>query len=265
MNVHTHSPLHTEGFAHPRSNLETLQIEPGMFVADFGAGSGHYAVEIARMLGNSGRLYAVEVQKDLLRRIHTEAVKHGLEDRIEFIWGDLEAPRGSKIADGRLDLVLVSNLLFQVPDKDAVLKEARRTLKATGELAIIDWSASFNSMGPRREDVVDRDKALALARKNGFELTGWFPAGAHHYGLLMRCLPNQQMHRIQPPRSELAEQSFHPEPAELPEHPEEPLPRESSEQHPEAQAQERPPQREESVQPAQASKRVYHISVETKP
>src|SRR5271165_926365 len=104
MNVHTHSALHTTGFAHPKTNLDAMGIEHGMLVADFGAGSGHYVVEIARMLGKSGRVYAIDVQKDLLRRIHTEARKHGLEERIEFIWADLEEAKGSKIADRRLDL-----------------------------------------------------------------------------------------------------------------------------------------------------------------
>jgi ubiquinone/menaquinone biosynthesis C-methylase UbiE len=104
---------------------------------------------------------------------------------MEFIWGDLEAPKGSKIADHRLDLVLVSNLLFQVPDKSAIIREALRILKPTGRLAIIDWSDSFGGMGPRREDVVSKEAALELAAASECELTREFHAGAHHYGLLL--------------------------------------------------------------------------------
>ncbi len=189
MNVHTHSPISTAGFAHPAKNVGAFSIEPGMFVADFGAGSGAYALHIAERLEKSGRLYVIDIQKDLLRRIHSEAHKRGLDHAMEFIWGDIEAPGGSKIADSHLDLVLISNLLFQVPDKGAIFREARRILKPTGRVALIDWSASFGGMGPRREDVVTLDAALELASRNGFELTREFEAGAHHYGLIFRQRP----------------------------------------------------------------------------
>ena len=186
MSVHTHTVLNTAGFAHPHTNVSALGVESGMLVADFGAGSGAYAHAIAKILAKAGRVYVIDVQKDLLRRIHTEARKRGDDSAMELVWGDLEVVGGSKIADGKIDLVLVSNLLFQVPDKSSILKEARRILKPSGRLAIIDWSESFGGMGPQKEDVVNKDAALALADKAGFALMREFEAGAHHYGLIFR-------------------------------------------------------------------------------
>ena len=193
MNVHmrnsSSSVLPTADFAHPGKNLKALGIEPGMLIADFGAGSGAYVLEAAQMLHKSGRVYAIDVQKDLLRRIHTEARKRGLDHAIEFIWGDLESAGGSKIADGLLDLVLISNILFQVPDKTAIFREARRILKPSGRAVVIDWYESFGGLGPVRQDVVTKEAALSLAQASGFELLREFPAGAHHYGLSLRMVP----------------------------------------------------------------------------
>lgn len=165
-----------------------LGIEEGMSVADFGSGSGAYVFAIAERLGNTGHVYAVDVQRDLLRRIHTEARRRGFRN-LEIIWTDLEGTHASKLSERSLDLVLVSNLLFQLDDKGRVLSEAWRVLKPTGHVALIDWSDSFGGMGPVKKDVVTKETARTLAEKSGFELVREFDAGAHHYGLVLRPVP----------------------------------------------------------------------------
>jgi ubiquinone/menaquinone biosynthesis C-methylase UbiE len=177
--------LNTAGFAHPARNVDFLGVDQGMTVADFGSGSGAYVLAIAERLKGSGHVYAVDVQQELLRRIKNEAHKRGYKN-VEIIWSDLEKPGGSKIADRHADLVLISNLLFQVEEKKALFIEAWRILKPTGKLAVIDWSDSFGGMGPVKKEVVKKETALELARANGFEALGEFKAGAHHYGLMLR-------------------------------------------------------------------------------
>ena len=183
--AHHHSPLQTAGFAHPVRNASLLGIERGMSVADFGAGSGAYIWPIAEALANSGHLFAIDVQQDLLRRIHNEAQKRKFNN-VKIIWADLEKPKSSKLAKESLDLVLVSNLLFQIENKHAVLAEAHRILKLSGKLAVIDWSDSFNMMGPHKKDVVTKDAGSALVQKAGFQVQFEFPAGAHHWGLVAK-------------------------------------------------------------------------------
>ncbi|MDP3965173.1 MAG: methyltransferase domain-containing protein [bacterium] len=176
----THSP-----FAHPARNVGALGITPGMKVADFGSGGGAYTLAIAESLTNSGHVYAIDVQRDLLRKTKNEAHKRGYKN-VEIIWGDLEYAGAAKIADGALDVVLISNLLFQINDKNAVLAEARRVLKPSGRLVIIDWSDSFGGMGPQEVDVVTKEATESLALSCGFEHVREFPAGSHHYGLVFR-------------------------------------------------------------------------------
>lgn len=187
MNAHAH-PLHmpTAGFADPVKNVAAFGIVKGMKVADLGAGSGAYALALAKTVGESGRVYAVDVQKDLLRRIRNDAHRMGIDARMEFLWGDIEESGGSKLAQAIVDFVLLSNTLFQLPDKKAALREARRIVKPGGRLAIIEWSDSFGGVGPHPNDVVKKEHALDLAHESGFEIMREFPAGAHHYGLLLR-------------------------------------------------------------------------------
>lgn len=175
----------TGAFANPTANVEAMHIDQGMKVADFGAGSGAYVLAAARAVGQSGRVYAIDVQKDLLTRIKNNAAREG-HGNVAIIWGDFEQAGGTKIKDGALDFVIISNVLFQLEHPAAALVEAARVLRPSGRVGIIDWSDSFGGMGPRASHVVTKEKALALAREAGLALIREFPAGAHHYGLLLK-------------------------------------------------------------------------------
>ena len=185
--AHSVLPHSTHGFAHPVRNVAALMIEPGMVVADFGSGSGAYVLAIAEVLSGNGKVYAVDVQKDLLRRTLNEANKRGLKD-VHILWGDLEKPEGSKLSGHSCDLVLISNLLFQVEDKMRVFREAKRIVRPRGRLAVIDWQESYGGMGPIKEHLVDKDEVVALAERVGFKFADEFNAGAHHYGLVFRVV-----------------------------------------------------------------------------
>lgn len=153
-----------------------------MKIADLGAGSGAYVIAAAKHIGQ-GTAYAVEVQKELLAKIKNDADRAGL-DNIEYIWGDIEEHKGTKIGDGIMDAVIVSNTLFQVGDKEATLHEAYRILKPKGKLLIIDWTDSFGGLGPAENAVFPKDRAKDLAVKTGFVFESEFDPGAHHYALI---------------------------------------------------------------------------------
>ncbi|MBP9757645.1 MAG: methyltransferase domain-containing protein [Candidatus Pacebacteria bacterium] len=177
------NPHQTANFAHPPRNVGALGIEPGMVVADFGSGSGAYVHLMAERLAHAGHVYAIDVQQDLLRRIKNDSHKRGYTN-VETVWGDLERPHGSKIVADHVDRVLISNLLFQLEDKDIPLAEAFRILKPNGLVAIVDWSESFGGLGPQKQDVVKKEAAIKYLKNAGFELVREFDAGAHHYGLI---------------------------------------------------------------------------------
>ena len=113
-----------------------------MTVADFGSGSGHYVLAAAKKMNNSGVVYAIDIQKNLLETIKSEAAKQHLSN-VDIIWADIESREGTKLASGTLDFAIASNILFQIGDKEILVKEIKRTLKNGGRAAVIDLSASF--------------------------------------------------------------------------------------------------------------------------
>lgn len=176
-----------EDFANPQQNIHYIGVTTGMRVADFGAGSGAYSLAAARAVGKGGKVYAVEVQKDLLTRIKNDATREKL-DNIEIIWGDFEMPKGSRIAASSVDVVILSNVLFQLDHKLGAFHEANRILKPSGKLAVIDWTESFGGMGPQKNCIVSKEESIAFAETAGFICAKQFPAGAHHYGIIFTPL-----------------------------------------------------------------------------
>src|SRR6266436_2940254 len=84
-------------FAHPVRNVEAFGIMHDMSIADFGSGSGAYVLAIAEKLSNTGKVYAIDVQKDLLRRTYNEASNRGYQN-VHILWGDLEKEHGAKLS-----------------------------------------------------------------------------------------------------------------------------------------------------------------------
>src|SRR3989344_2857336 len=98
-------------FTDPLKNIQELGVSEGMFVADLGAGTGAYAIPLAEAVGPMGRVYAVEVQKDLVATLKSNAQSKGVGN-IEAIWGDIEEVGGTKLREGLVDVVVISNTLF---------------------------------------------------------------------------------------------------------------------------------------------------------
>ncbi len=171
-------------FANPLQNVQHFALEEGMMVADLGSGAGHYVLAMANMVGSAGRVYAVDVQKDLLENIKNEAARRGY-DNVEVVWGDIERKGGTKLTDSLLDLALISNTIFQIEDKPSLLSEAYRVLKPGGTLVVIDWSGSFGGMGPIATEVVSKEQVVDLGLQAGFSIKEEFAAGAHHYGIIL--------------------------------------------------------------------------------
>src|SRR5262245_4305424 len=117
-----------------------------MKVIDIGSGSGAYtfaAAEVAR----SGKVYAADIQADLISKLKTEGNRRSLHN-IETIWCDVDEPRGTRLADGAMDRAIVSNLFFQAENKEGLVKEVSRIVRPKGRAMVIDWSESFGGLGP---------------------------------------------------------------------------------------------------------------------
>lgn len=166
-------------FAVPEKIVTHFHMHHGDRIADLGAGSGHFIRALSRAVGPQGKVFAVEIQKQLAEAITALARTHHLSN-VESIWGDLESLGGTKINAESLDAVLFSNTLSLLEDRAMALREAARLLRKGGKLLVVDWT------GTHRHTTFPEHQAKELAEHMGFVFERTFPAGTHHYGLSFR-------------------------------------------------------------------------------
>ena len=172
-------------FSNPEKNVSKLNLKLGSTVADFGSGSGHYCLALAEVVGERGKVYAVDIQKTLLSKLINTA-RGERKNNIEVVWGDLEKENGTHLRNQSVDAVVISNLLFQVRNKEAVINEAYRILESGGAVLAIDWNDSLEGIGPVKEMLFSKDSAKIAFTKAGFETGEEIDAGAHHWGIIFR-------------------------------------------------------------------------------
>jgi len=168
-------------FSDPKEILSQFHVDPGMTVADFGAGVGHFTFPLSQIVGTSGKVYAVEIQRDVLDRLRSDASSKPNTNNIQFVWGDIDNDHGSTLDDKSVDRVIVVNTFFQLENKPMAVKEIFRVLKDNGKVMVMDWSESYGHLGPHPEAVVSEDMCTDLFTKEGFVHDSNLIAGVHHY------------------------------------------------------------------------------------
>jgi ubiquinone/menaquinone biosynthesis C-methylase UbiE len=169
-------------FLDPNHVLKQFGVYGTQHVADFGSGAGHFALAAARRL-DGGKLFAIDIEKEMLARLVSEAHTHGLHN-VHPLWGDVSRLTGVPLAGETIDRAIATNVLFQVDDRDAFVQEMKRLLRPGGKVLLIEWKESVQG-GPHHKHKVTEAAALAIFRKHGFEKEKDIDAGDVHYGMIL--------------------------------------------------------------------------------
>jgi len=119
----------------PERVVEALAIEPGDAVADLGAGGGYFTFRLAEAVGPEGRVYAVDVDPDMLSHLEERAREEG-HAQVEVVRAEATDPKLPE----PVDLILTVNTYHHLPAPTGYFREVRRYLRPDGRIAVIELS-----------------------------------------------------------------------------------------------------------------------------
>jgi ubiquinone/menaquinone biosynthesis C-methylase UbiE len=170
-----------EDFLDPVSIIRNhLDLKPGMTAADFGCGSGGWAIPMARIL-EGGKVYAIDIQEEPLSALRGKLKAQKIFN-VETIRMDVEKTI-LRLLDNSVHFILLSNVLFQTEDKKRTMEEAKRILRPDGKILVIDWEKKAAN-GP--ETRVSAEEVRSIADEIGLAFVEAFSAGGYHYGLIFK-------------------------------------------------------------------------------
>jgi ubiquinone/menaquinone biosynthesis C-methylase UbiE len=121
--------------------LKEVGIKPGFHVLDYGCGPGSYIIPLAELVGESGKIYALDIHPLAIQKVQYIASKKQLKN-VEAILSDCQ----TGLPDNTLDVVLLYDAFHHLSDPDMVLKELHRVLKPDGILSLSDHHLKENEI-----------------------------------------------------------------------------------------------------------------------
>ena len=152
----------------PRENiLQEVELERGFQVLDYGCGSGSYSVPAAKAVGETGRVYALDIHPLATEAVENRAGKEGLAN-VSTIVSDC----ATGLPDGGIDVVFLYDIFHMLDNREEVLREIHRVLRPEGILSFSDHHMKEEKI----ESGVTAGGLFALAEKGRYTYT-FRPAG----------------------------------------------------------------------------------------
>lgn len=151
----------------PYKVIEAMKLKPGDRVADIGVGTGYYARKIAKVVGDEGKVYGVDIQPEMLDLLMGYCDKEEI-DNVVPVLGDFDDPHLPKES---IDWMILADVYHEFADPQTMLRKMREALKPDGKIALLEYRLEDDSGAHiKLEHRMSVDQVLAEWIPEGFEL-----------------------------------------------------------------------------------------------
>ena len=154
----------------PDQVIRSLAIRPGDHVADLGSGGGYFTLRLAKAVGPSGKVYAVDIDKGLNEALAKRARQEGYAN-VEVVLAKVNDPLLPKSG---VDLIFTSNTYHHLKDRVQYFANVKKYLKPNGRVAIVEfkgegWIDGVSGHYTAKEEIASEMKAAGYALQKDFD------------------------------------------------------------------------------------------------
>jgi ubiquinone/menaquinone biosynthesis C-methylase UbiE len=154
-----------DAWQRPEQIMDHLGIAEGSVVADLGAGGGWFTIRLARRVGPNGRVYAQDIQPEMIGAIKRRVDREGLKN-VDTVLGTTADPQ----LPAPVDVVLIVDTYHEMDDPQTLLRKVRASLKPGGRVGIVEFTKNGHGPGPSMEERADPERVIRDAQAAGLRL-----------------------------------------------------------------------------------------------
>lgn len=153
-------------------------IQPGMKILEIGPGMGFFSIPLAKMTGKSGKVYCVDIQKKMLKKLNKRAKRKGVEDEIELCLA-INNSQNIAFLENQIDFCLLAYVVHEVPDQSKLFSEISTAMKKGAKVLLLEpkghvdeqaWQKSLEIAGEcgfskHKINSINRSRAIELIKK----------------------------------------------------------------------------------------------------
>jgi len=155
-----------ESEENPSKAVAQLGLKPGMTVCDLGAGTGYYAVRMARIVGEQGKVYAVDIQPRMLELLTQRLASAGIKNVLPVLGAEAE----TNLPANSQDLIILVDVYHEFSKPQEMLRSIRKALKDTGRLVLLEFRKEDPDVPIRLEHKMSIAEVKAELEPEGFRV-----------------------------------------------------------------------------------------------
>ena len=149
----------------PDLAMRLIRVQRGQTVADLGAGSGYYTRRLARAVGDTGRVYAVDIQQGMLDLLQVALARDRITNVVPVL-GGVDDPR---LPADSLDLILMVDVYHEFAQPQTMLQRMKTALKPGGRLVLLEYRGEDRDVPIRPEHKMTKAQVKLEVEHEGFK------------------------------------------------------------------------------------------------